>query len=99
MSYKNLKIISTGNIGKSKVKVNTGIYYTPLTTRSCTTTICLVPFGATMTMYIVGIPHNKDTRSRMKHIQVVSSTGEKSRSKENTICKIGKFMHPTRVTT
>ena len=77
----NLKIISAGNIGKSKVKVNTGIYYTPLMTRSCTTTICLVPFGATMTMYIVGIPRNKDSIPRVKYLQVVSFTGERSRSK------------------
>ena len=42
----------------------------------------------------LGIPHNKDTRSRMKHLQVVSSTGEKSRSKENTICKNWQIYAP-----
>ena len=62
----NLKTLSTGNICKSKVKVNTGILYTFLMTRSGTTTICLVTFDATMSL--CGIPHNKYTISRMKHL-------------------------------
>ena len=57
---------------------STHVYYIPLMTRSGTTTICLVTFDATMSL--CGIPHNKYTILRMKHLQGVGSIGERSRS-------------------